>query len=94
MARPTLNTAPTAQELAVVDCPVERYVTITRLARTLGTLPKPIADLRKEALTEALGAGHTAAQIAGRADQSEGRVSQLLKLIRTASPRLAAGTES
>lgn len=94
MARPKLNTAPTAEELAVVDCPVERYVTITRLARKWGTLPKPMADLRKKALTDALAAGHTAAKIAVRADQSDGRVSQLLKLIRTANARPTAGTES
>lgn len=88
MARPTLDTAPTTEEVAAVDCPVDRAALISRIARQCGTLPPRLAKLRRAAIGEALAAGHTATSIAKRAELSLGRISQLTE------PRAAAGTES
>lgn len=88
MARPTLDEAPTADELAAMR-PVDRYVALSRLARTCGTLPKVLADARKIALVEALSQPDvTATTLAARAEQSLGRISQLFKLTKP------AGTET
>jgi hypothetical protein len=89
VARPTLGTAPTAEELLAMSC-VDRYVAISRLARTTGTLPRVLHRLRLAALSEALAHPDlTATALAARAEQSLGRVSQLYKLA-----RLTAGQES
>lgn len=76
MPRPTLGTAPTVDEVAAVDCPVERFTRITRVAQALRTLPSGLARLRRASLQEAL-TSHTATEIATRAELSLGRISQL-----------------
>lgn len=97
MARPTHDTAPTAEELAAVTCPVDRYVAICRVARTLSTLPRPLAALRMRTLLEALALpGVTTVSLAARAQVSHPQVSRLHKRARlarsSATPQLAGGT--
>jgi hypothetical protein len=77
VARPRLGTAPTAEQLAAVGCPVDRTAAISRFARTCGTLPSGLSRLRRAAIREAIAAGHTMTVIAARADLSIGRISQL-----------------
>lgn len=79
MARPRLNTAPTAEELAAEPCPLERVAAITDFARTGRTLPKPLAALRLLWLRQAFDAEHTTTAIAERLEVSVGRVSQLAR---------------
>lgn len=77
MNRPTLGAAPTADELTSIACPIERAARISHLARWLGTLPGPLAQLRKAALLEARAADHAVNWIAAQVGLSPARVSQL-----------------
>jgi hypothetical protein len=81
VARST-GTAPTAEQLAAVACPVEGFALITRHGRDLSTLSSALAALRLVFLADALAAQHTATAIAAAAEVTVGRVSQLAKRIR------------
>lgn len=73
---PTLATAPTADEVAAVVCPIERAQLLTRVARECGTLPGPLADLRRKTLLE-LRTTRPVSVIATLLGVSPGRISQL-----------------
>lgn len=61
---PSLATAPTAEQLAAIDDPVERAQLISEVARRCGTLPGWMSQLRIQALVEARRAGRRVADIA------------------------------
>lgn len=85
MARPTLGNMPTADELAAVECPVDRAAQITDLALNRRTLPKTHADIRLAAILEALAKKVTTTELAERLQMSVGRVSQLAGRARRAT---------
>lgn len=87
MARPRFATTPRVAELAAVERHDERVDAITAIASRLRTLPKSLADLRKESLQHMLAAGWTKSQLAERYQWSPGRVTQLTK---TTTPEGAA----
>lgn len=73
---PTLATAPTADEVAAVECPLERAQWLTRIADEYRTLPAPLAVLRRQALLE-LRETRPVNVIAALLRVSPGRISQL-----------------
>lgn len=77
MPAPTLAAAPTAEELSTIACPLTRARIVTALARTCGTLPRPLADIRRASLTEARQTGRLLASIAAEVGLSPARISQL-----------------
>lgn len=85
---PTLATAPTAADLAAVLCPVDRARLLTQVARECGTLPGPLAALRRLALLAARADGHRVVGLAAKVGLSPARISQL-----TATPN-QEGTEA
>jgi hypothetical protein len=76
---PTLAAAPTAAELADVANPVDRARRITELARTCGTLPGPLASLRRDSLLQALAGTWRVTALAAAVGLSKGRISQITK---------------
>jgi hypothetical protein len=73
---PTLADAPTAAEMAEVTCPVDRARQVTSVARRFGTLPGPLADLRRTALLEAR-KDHGVRRLAAEVGLSPARISQI-----------------
>jgi len=73
---PTLAAAPSADEVAAVECPVERAQLLSQLARTFGTLPSALAVLRRETLLE-LRATRPVSVVAQLTGVSPGRISQM-----------------
>lgn len=74
MMSPTFDTAPTPDELADVGCPVEVARRIGVVARTCGTLPTWMAEMRRAALIEARAAGHTTDWLAARLGMARARI--------------------
>lgn len=79
--RPRLTGAPSVAELASVECPVDRARQVSSLARRIGTLPPPLAAVRRQALVEARAAGHAVVLLAARVGLTPGRVSQLTRTV-------------
>jgi hypothetical protein len=80
------NSLFSAAELAKVP-PTERAARLTQLARQLGSLPAPLAELRREALIEARAAGHGVTTLAALTGLSRGRIYQLIS---TPAPAVAS----
>jgi len=90
-ARPTLADAPNAEELAAIECPVDRARRVSAVARQYGTLPGYLAELRRAALIRARQAGHTISYLACEIGLSKGRISQLTRTDADDSAVLAEG---
>ena len=76
--------ARTHRRLADIVCPVDRAVTISRIARRRGTLSPDLAALRRRAVLEAVDdKGLTGAELARRLKVIPERVYQLLAVART-----------
>lgn len=80
MTRPKFAMAPKAADLAAIECHDERVDVITAVAERLRTLPKQLADLRKESLRHMLANGWTNKSLAERYRWSPGRVTQLTRI--------------
>lgn len=60
-----LDDLPSADTFEVeFPCPADRFVALSREARTRGTLPQTHAEARRKAFAEALKLGHTAYRLA------------------------------
>jgi hypothetical protein len=71
------SAVPDTAELELLPSPVERAERIGQLARTFGTLPPPLARLRRLYLIEALAAGWRVVELAAQVNLTHARVSQL-----------------
>lgn len=54
---PTFDALPSRDELAAIDCPVELAKRICAASRHIGTLPRWLAEMRRDALIRALDLG-------------------------------------
>jgi hypothetical protein len=68
-----------------ITCPVERAAAVTRHARRHGTLPTPLAELRRADFVMARAEGRTLEWIADRVGLSAGRICQLTGPLPTAA---------
>lgn len=86
MTGPTLDDAPTVDDLLAIECPIRRAALITEFGRKAGTIPGPLARLRIKALRSArFEMEKSAGYIAAHVGLSRARIFQLTK---------PAGTES
>jgi hypothetical protein len=79
VARPTFSQAPTAEQLAAIECPMERFALISRFGRSVGTLPHWLSEHRDADYLAAVAKAGTAAALAAFANVSPGRLSQIAK---------------
>jgi hypothetical protein len=73
---PTLDDAPTAEDISAITDPFARVVKVTAIARRCGTLTRELSELRKSDLAK-LRTTHSVGVIALRVGLSQPRISQL-----------------